>query len=51
MEKNTERHLHLGLAVKGAVHITQGIKFAQQTWSNLLHFEGMLKKNNISFEV
>lgn len=27
------------------------IIFAQQTLSNPLHFQGMLEKNNISFEV
>lgn len=26
------------------MHITEGIKFVQQTWSNPLHFQGMLKK-------
>jgi len=52
MEKYTERHLQLDIAVKAAMHIIWGIKFAQQTYSNPLHFHGMLKKkNNMSFEV
>lgn len=49
METNIEKYLHLGVAVRGAVHITRGIKFAQQTEQPSPLSENAGK--NISFEV
>lgn len=46
METNIKKHLHLGVAVMGAVHIAWGIKFAQQTQSNPLHCQKELEKTS-----
>lgn len=46
METNIGKHLHLCVALRGAVHITGGITFTQQTQSNPLHCQKKLEKTS-----